>query len=110
MGARDEASKKAAAQSAADTKQQLDNTGSGCTGAAAALTRNQNKPDTEVSDERCKELRKKSVDKMKKGWGETDVMKKKKKKTAEADKESDNVDVSGIAKVLSRGPGSAYEA
>lgn len=108
MDARDEASKKAEAQNAAATKQQLDNTGSGCTG-AAALTRKQNEPDTEVSDERCKELRKKSVDKMKKSWGETDVMKKKKKKTAEADKESDNVDVSGIAKVLSRGPGSAYE-
>lgn len=35
--------------------------------------------DREVSDERCKEMRRKSVEKMKNGWGETDVMKKKKK-------------------------------
>jgi len=46
------------------------------------LTRQQNQieiPDREVSDERCKEMRRKSIEKMKKGWGETDVMKKKKK-------------------------------
>lgn len=32
-----------------------------------------------LSDERCKELRRRSIEKMKNGWGETDVMKKKKK-------------------------------
>lgn len=36
-------------------------------------------PDRELSDERCKEMRRKSIEKMKNGWGETDVMKKKKK-------------------------------
>lgn len=62
-----------------------------------------------------KEFRRKSIERMKNGWGETGVMKKRKKKakskqTAEADTENDSVNVSGIAKVLSRGPGSAYEA
>ena len=37
------------------------------------------KNNREVSDERCKEMRRKSIEKMKNGWGETDVMKKKKK-------------------------------
>lgn len=137
MGARDEASKKAEAQNVADVKQQLDNTG-GSTGAAAALTRKQNELDTdaqreyqisarnmrreaeksadaEVSDERCKEIRRKQVEKMKNGWGETDVQKKKKKKqSAKADEDGKDsgemVDVSGIAETIRRGPGSAYEA
>jgi len=37
------------------------------------------KNNRKVSDERCKEMRRKSIEKMKNGWGETDVMKKKKK-------------------------------
>lgn len=37
------------------------------------------KNNREISDERCKEMRRKSIEKMKNGWGETDVMKKKKK-------------------------------
>ena len=107
MDARAVASKKAEAQNGADTQQQINDTGSG-----AALARSQNEPDTEVSDERCKKILKKRVDNMKKNWGETDEMKRQKKKQsakADDDKEKDTVDVSGIAKAICTGPGCLYE-
>ena len=37
-------------------------------------------PDREVSDEACKKILKKRVDNMKQNWGETDEMKRQKKK------------------------------
>ena len=40
----------------------------------------------EISDERCKEMRRKSIEKMKNGWGETGIMKKKKKEEEQKQK------------------------
>lgn len=39
-----------------------------------------------LSDERCKEMRRKSIEKMKNGWGETGIMKKKKKEEEQKQK------------------------